>query len=207
MSNETISLYQSGDEVRLIQRALNELMLVEIPVSGVFDPVTQGVLSRLQSRLGVKESDRYGTCYGPISRDEISRHIGERFITFEEIQRQSSYLGIEIEVLKTLIACLGNEFGFLPDGELSLAYNERQFFELYKQEFGHHKANDLMCSQPDVCNTGQSHYCGGRREVSRFKKALQINESIAIRSATYGKFQTPGMLHEACGFEDPYSFY
>lgn len=207
MSYDTISLYQSGDKVRLIQRALNELMMVEIPVSGVFDPVTQGVLSRLQTRLGVKENDRFGPCYGPMSRDEIERHISERFITEEEIQQQASWLGIEVSVLKTVISCLGVEFGFLPDGELCLAFNERLFFDLYRKEFGHAQANELMCSQPDVCSTGYSHYCGGHKEVVRFKKASRINEAIAIRSASYGKFQTPGILHEACGFEDPYSFY
>lgn len=94
----------------------------------------------------------------------------------------------------------GGKSGFLPDGRIMILFEGHVFWKELKKlgvdPSKHVKGNENVLYP----SWTKKHYVGGAGEHTRLEKAMRINVSAAIASASWGKFQIMGNNFRACGY-------
>lgn len=123
----------------------------------------------------------------------------------------ANLLKCEVVAIKAVSLIESGNSGYFPSGRPKILF-EGHFFYRFASQYG--KATIIAKEYPNICypKWTKAHYFGGEREYDRLKAALDacrkhgIPESLAFRSASWGKYQIMGDNFQKAGFDTVYSF-
>lgn len=187
-----------GEEVVLLQRALNELGKFALSKDGAFGPGTRNALITYQQRVGLPAT---GT-YDPNLMTEVSSLIDAKYIRDEMIGSYADNIGIKPNFLRAIVSIESSGAGFFNNGQCVILFERHIFFNQAVRKFGRKKADEWAKKYPNVCNSvrSQSAYFGGVREWDRLDQAKNLDPECALLSASYGLFQIMGFNYNICGY-------
>ncbi|MEW9855865.1 N-acetylmuramidase domain-containing protein [Novosphingobium sp. M1R2S20] len=107
-------------------------------------------------------------------------------------------LGCSVAALRAVAHVESAGSGFLPNRRPKILF-ERHIF--HRRTRGEHSA-----AHPHISSARPGAYLGGAREYERLHAAMALNRTVALESASWGKFQIMGFNHALCGHEDVESF-
>lgn len=128
-----------------------------------------------------------------------------------DYQGAAKLLKCEVASVKAVSLVESANSGFLPSGRPKILF-EGHFFYRFLRQFG--KADAFASEFPTICYPSWTtkFYLGNEKEYSRLELALracakyQIPESIALRSASWGKYQIMGDNYRKCGYASVIDF-
>lgn len=107
-------------------------------------------------------------------------------------------LRVDEPFLWSLVAVETKEFGFLSDRRPQILF-ERHVF--HKRTLGRFSATN-----PEISDPKRGGYVGGAGEYDRLARAMQLDESAALESASWGLGQVMGFNWKAAGFTNVRTF-
>lgn len=102
--------------------------------------------------------------------------------------------------------------GFFDDQRPKILVERHYFYRILKKEKGPAVANKVYSTSPDVCNPNAGGYIGGKAEYGRLAKMTEIchangwSDSIALRCASWGRYQIMGDNFRRAGFSSVEKF-
>jgi hypothetical protein len=123
----------------------------------------------------------------------------------------ANYLKSEVASVKAVSTVESATSGFLPSGRPKILFEGHFFYRLLRQ-YG--KAEAFASEFPTICypKWTTKYYLGNEKEYSRLELALRacakygIPESVALRSASWGKYQIMGDNYRYCGYKSVNEF-
>jgi hypothetical protein len=115
-----------------------------------------------------------------------------------DIAAAADAIGCEVAAVKAVID-VESRGGFLADGRPKILF-ERHLFSRFTERKFDKPPND------DIANAMPGGYAGGAAEYDRLARAMRLERSAALRSASWGAFQILGSNHAAAGFPDVEAF-
>ena len=115
-------------------------------------------------------------------------------ITQTDFDAACHALGGDAASLWSLVSVETRGFGYLEDRRPQILF-ERHIFS-------RRTAGRFNASHPDISNPAQGGYTGGAAEYDRLGKAMQLDETAALESASWGLGQVMGFNAESVGFAD-----
>ena len=111
----------------------------------------------------------------------------------EGFQRAIKALDIDEAALWAILAVETRGFGFLPDKRPKILF-ERHIF--------HARTDGKFSTKfPDISSAKSGGYSGGAAEYDRLARAINLNRSAALESASWGLPQIMGFNAKACGYD------
>ena len=123
-----------------------------------------------------------------------------KFLTEQDFAAAAEFLGVEVAAIKAVAEVESYGAGFLKDGRTKILYERHKFYKYYAATMGKTAAAKLMQTSPNICNSKAGGYKGNEAEYPRLKAAIAYDETAALLSASYGRFQIMGFNFRACGF-------
>jgi hypothetical protein len=203
----TYSLNHSGEEIKRLQRALNEIQKLDLRVSGNFDKITQSALQEYQLSNRCTETDRWGVVYGESSQDSLREYIEDRFLTNRSVEKMANVLLIDSPMLWAVIDVFSDGIGFYNTGGIVTTFERHLFYGNIVSKLSRREANELAMKRPDICSSSPGGYIGGIRELQRLNDARAFFDEEAIESGLYGIFSLPGSKYKVCGHLNACSFF
>lgn len=132
----------------------------------------------------------------------------KRVLTLADYRDAASRLNCEIAAIRAVAEVEAPRGGFLRDGRLRVLFEGHQF---------HARTNGRFAGQAPTLSYPtwtREHYARGRDadergagELLRLEKAIALDRTQALCSASYGKFQIMGFNYKHCTYPDVDSFY
>ena len=130
--------------------------------------------------------------------DEEHQTAGVVGITEDDLKDAAKTLGVELCAVKAIAKVETKGDPFLSDGRPKILY-ERHYF--------HQLTNGAHDGNPDLSHsTGFSKYGTYSKQHERLEAARKLDESAAIQSVSWGRFQIMGSNYAMCGYETPQAF-
>lgn len=185
-----------GEEVTFLQRALNELLGLELKPDGHFGKLTEEALRTFQKKNKLKIDGLYSDeCF-----NLINPLINKKYLRAKDIKDGANKFGLPVSMMKAFREVEARGQGFLPDGRTIILFERHKFYGYILAKFGEAKANELKRRAPNVCNNERGGYLGYAAEYKRLEKAISFDEESALKSASYGLFQIMGFNYKAAGY-------
>lgn len=204
--NKVFGLYDTDPVIKPLQRMLNEKLSMSMIVDGNIGKITQDAIFRYQQSIGIIDFDKNGACYGVTTQEQCKPFILEKYLQEDDFINTAKSLGIELAVLKAITLTEAKEFGFFNNGFPVILFERHKFYNFLLKETGMIDTAKIFIAHPDICNARAGGYIGGEREITRLNKAISINETAALLSASYGLFQIMGFNFSICGYKDVNTF-
>jgi hypothetical protein len=103
-------------------------------------------------------------------------------------------LEVGIAELLAVLAVESRSCGFLPD---------RRPIILFERHVFHQRTHGRFSAQnPDISNPSAGGYEGREKEYQRLDRAIQLDRTAALMSASWGAGQVMGFNHASAGFDD-----
>lgn len=112
----------------------------------------------------------------------------------------ASKLSVSVAHVHTVTDVEALQSGFISNGKPKTLFERHQFYRLLADAKGKEFANQIAKTKPDICNKTPGGYLKGVAEWNRLQKAVRINETCALKAASWGLFQIMGFNHAACGY-------
>lgn len=186
-----------GNEVAILQSLLKQNGAT-LTVDHDFGHATDKAVRDFQRSRGLLVDGKVGTATWDALRNPDS--MG-KYLTEQDFHQAAKLLGVEVAAIKAVAEVESNGSGFLPDGRVKLLFERHKFYKYLSAQKGKAVANALMQSNPNICNTQRGGYKGNAAEYPRFKAAMSYDETAAMLSASFGRFQIMGFNYRACGFD------
>jgi LysM repeat protein len=121
-------------------------------------------------------------------------------ITESDWRRAAKALGVDVAAIKAVADVEAAGGGFLSNGEPKILFEAHQFSRFTGGRYD--------ASHPDISSHKWNRrlYKGGAAEHTRLQKAAALNETAALKSASWGKFQIMGSNYKAAGYSNVESF-
>jgi N-acetylmuramidase/LysM domain len=121
-------------------------------------------------------------------------------LTDADWQRAATALGVDVAAIRAVAEVEARRSGFLEDGRPKILFEAHQFSDRTGGRFNR--------SHPDISSPrwNRDLYVGGAGEYPRLERAMALDRTAALESASWGRFQIMGFNHEAAGFADVESF-
>lgn len=231
-NNDVIAFNHRGESVLELQAYLIKHGLRTTPPTSHFDEDTYQQVKEFQRRLGLKVDGLVGMITAsylfkePVDIKEVMDDYASTLkmieagtpvseetkkkpkmgITEEQYRQAAAEIGIDVAFIKAIEKLESRGAGFLPNGLPTILFERHQFFKHLRAQRGAVFTMEVAAKRPDICNKKPGGYLGGRRELSRHRDAIRINETAALMSASYGRYQIMGFNHELCGFKNVKDF-
>lgn len=127
-------------------------------------------------------------------------------LSLKAIKEAAKLLDVDVASIQAVAEVESRGNGFTDTGFVKILFERHKFYKFYKEKYGKAFADSLSAKYPDVCNPKAGGYLGGRKEHYRLDAAIKIDRTIALLSASWGRFQIMGFNYKACGFDDVESF-
>lgn len=167
----------AGRAVRLLQARLG------LPQTGVFSTSTEVAVHAWQEKHGLVADGIYGPA---TNRAMTSR-------SYRNVAALVNFLGVELNVLQTVLKVETNGAGFLDNGLPKILLERHKVWRM---------STDKQREQLDetVCSETPGGYLGGSREWGRYTQvAAVIGEAAAAACCSWGLPQIMGSNYDACG--------
>lgn len=193
------------DYTKGIQKALNEKQGVTpalIP-DGNFGPLSIAALIQYQTKQGIPASGQYDSA----SQILLNDFIVAKYLQTPDFVAAGTTLGVSQSIVRTVCTVETSGAGFLPDGRATILFERHKFYGYLVSKYGISQVNQLISQgNGDICNPTPGGYVGGAGEYPRFNRAMAIDQTCAMMSASWGLFQIMGENFTFCGFNDVGSF-
>jgi hypothetical protein len=186
----------SGEEVKLLQKALNEKVGLKMTTDGIFGKLTEEALRTFQSKQGLKQT---GT-YDEATQGLLSGFIDGKYLRIATILERAKANGIPPSMLLAFREVESKQSGFLPDGRPIILFERHKFYSWLVKAKGLPFAQSVTATHPNICNPERGGYYGYEREHDRLKVAEGFSVEGAWSSASWGMFQVMGFNYNLCGY-------
>lgn len=194
----------TGEEVRLLQKALNEQLKLTLTTDGVYGKITATAVYDYQ----VKENAKGNTLVKPNGIYDlptqacIREYIDNRFIRNKDIVDKAHEACLDPALLLAFRDVEAKSDGFLPDGRPVILFERHKFYSYIKNASGKDAALKIFNERPDICNPAAGGYYGGLKEYIKYSLASAINKEAASLSTSWGLFQIMGFNYKAASYSD-----
>lgn len=113
-------------------------------------------------------------------------------LTLLHYAEAATELQCEIPAMQAVADVESKGAGFYPSGKLVILFERHKFTKYTKGRFDK--------THPQLSSTKPGGYLKGEREWKRFEEAAALDMHAAALSTSFGRFQTMGFNHEACGY-------
>ena len=185
-----------SDDVAILQSLLKKHGF-DIEIDHDFGKDTDKAVRDFQRSRGLLVDGKVGDATWAALYNEAS--VG-KFLAEQDFQTAAELLGVEVAAIKAVAEVESYGSGFLPDGRTKILFERHKFYKYLAAALGKTAANRLMQVNPNICNTKAGGYKGNAAEYPRQKAAASYDETAALLSASYGRFQIMGFNFRACGF-------
>ena len=103
-------------------------------------------------------------------------------------------LSVGVPELLAVLAVESRGCGFLPDRRPKILFERHWFHKFTNGRFS--------AQNPDISNPAAGGYAGDEKEYPRLEKAIKLDRTAALKSASWGAGQLMGFNHELGGFAD-----
>jgi hypothetical protein len=200
MKLSEIGLYDSGNDVILLQKALNEKLRLNLILDGIIGKITQSAIQAYQDLAKIKEENQFGVYCGSLMSDLLSPFITRKYLQPIDIISAASELDTDRATIMTLLEVEACSFGFLNNGFPRILFERDKFYKYVIRLTCEDRALKYSAMNPDICNIEPGGYLGGNEELNRFNTAVSLNKRAAILATSWGLFQLNGFDYEACGY-------
>jgi hypothetical protein len=211
----------TGPYVVKIQRALNEIMKINIKTDGDFGLITEQRLMEWQAKYNLPKTG----IFSDNTSATLGAYIDRRFLKEQDFIDSASRLSVELAAIKAVQEVESKGAGFLDDGRSIILFERHQFRkelnkamtadpELVKRvmlvlSLKPQGTRDpaltvqehLTNTQPDIYNSTSGGYVGGSNEYNRLAKAAILDRDCARKSASWGLPQIMGYHYSNIGFD------
>ncbi len=189
-----------GEEVVLLQKAINELGGFNLSMDGDFGNGTQTSLMAYQRSIGAEATGEYNADHLP----SVKALIDNKYIRTYEIDEYAIQIGVEPAFLKAVRDIESRGSGFFRDGSCAILFERHIFYSSVVKKYGQKRADEWAGKWPNICNRtpSQSAYFGGIREYERLNAAKNLDPECALLSASWGMFQIMGFNYQVCGYNN-----
>jgi hypothetical protein len=151
---------------------------------------TVGNFSEAAARDGVRASNRQSASQGA--------NMGN--FTKQAAEAIAADLGCDQAFVRAVADVESGGRSDLPDGRPQILFEAHWF-----SKFTNHQYDE---SHPTISsrNWNRALYRGGAAEYERLAEAQALDETAALKSASWGLFQIMGFNHHACGFDTVQDF-
>jgi hypothetical protein len=197
-------------DVMTVQSLLNRNIVFLIPlkplaVDGRFGPATEAMIRTYQTRvLGQQTADGVVHPTGatiralsghaaPPRRASTAKSGGIGGISEEEFVEAARALGCETAAVKAVVATeLGVRNAFDELHRPTILFERHYFYKLTNGKFA--------TSHPDICSSQAGAYGKFSEQYPKLERAMKLDKSAALRSASWGAFQIMGDNFRQAGF-------
>lgn len=185
-----------GEDVRLMQKALNEMFGKRNKTDGHFGKLTEELVRTYQAKVGLPVTG----VIGPQERESLVPYIENRFLTIDAIVDAANHAGIPPSMMLAIREVEAKSDGFLNDGRPIILFERHKMYLYTSRLVGTAFADNMVRVHPDVINPERGGYQGYEAEYVRLDKAKGINQQAALMSASWGLFQIMGFNHKLAGY-------
>lgn len=200
MTTESLRLGATGADVAVLQRRLNA-QGAQITVDHVFGPATDAAVRAFQRSHGLIVDGIAGPRTQALL---LGAGPDTRALTQADIEAAAATLQCDVAAIHAVISVESPKGGFLPDGRVVILF-ERHVMAKQLKAAGIDPA-PYIGARPDIVNTQPGGYMGGPAEYARLAAARQIDDSAALCSASWGRFQIMGYHFAALGYATVQAF-
>lgn len=189
-----------GADVRELQRLLRTRG-VRIELNGEFDAATFAAVRAAQLRYGLVVDGLAGpkTLLALQLDGKRPGHLGA-----DDLRRAASMLDVKLASVRAVNEVESQGPGFLPDGRPVILF-ERHI--MYRQlRAAGHDADALARLYPNIANPKRGGYMGKGAEHMRLSRAVELDHSCALASASWGMFQIMGYHWQRLGYASVEAF-
>ena len=203
---QTIRLKSTGSDVAELQRLLIKwgYRIVE---TGLFDGETDAAVREFQKRGRLTADGIVGRRTWELLLGENARMLESIRLKEEDFVRCAETLGVEVAAVKAVQEVeTGGRGGFFALGRPAILFEGHIFWNQLKKNGK--RPEDYLTGNGDILypKWTKEHYKGGMGEYTRLNRAMEIDETAAICSASWGLFQIMGFNHTVCGCKDVKEF-
>jgi len=221
----TLKQGSSGPEVRDLQQKLKDLGFDPNGVDGNFGPGTTAAVIAFQQSKGLQAdgqagpdtlaalqsggddqadgggtTDETATTVADATGDSSSPATASKILNEDDYREAAALLNCDVAAIKAVAEVESRGAGFLPDGRPKILFERHKFS---KDTGGRYDA-----THPGISNRSPGGYgAGGTHQWDRFDEAAALDETAAIRSCSWGKFQLMGFNFTVCGFASVKDFH
>lgn len=188
----------NGEEVVLLQKALNQLGNFNLSLDGSFGPGTANSLAVWQRARGYTSDGIYNSDV----HSEIAELIDFKYIRLSDVDEYANAVGLAPAFLKAVTVVEARGAGFFNNGSCKILYERHIFYNQAVRKFGRKTADTWTNKYPNICHPtwNQSAYLGGVREWDRLSVAKDLDPECALLATSWGMFQIMGFNYEGCGY-------
>lgn len=199
-----LGLGASGEEVKLLQKALNEKVGLSLKPDGDYGVATQNALIQFQNTndlepTGIYAEDEYNIL-GPF--------IDEKYIRYLDIETVANENAFDKAFVKAVADVEGKSTGFLADGRPLILFERHKFYQEITKMFGRARADQIQSINSNICHPvwDRTAYVGYAGEFKRLDIARSFSEECAYKAASWGMFQIMGQNHQLCDVDNVFDF-
>jgi hypothetical protein len=171
-------------------------------VDGDFGEGTESAVNTFQKNAGLKVDGIVGTAtLNALKGNDISKHLKDA-----DLSAGAKRLGIDDIVIRAIAEVETMGDGFLPDGRPKILFERHRMYLYLSQKYSKAFANKMMQQYPNIVNTATGGYHGNAGEYTRLAFAKLIDESCALQSASWGRFQLMGENWKDLGYDSVQQF-
>lgn len=206
---QTLKPGDRGQAVTQLQRQLNAQGM-SLYVDGDYGAVTAAAVRSFQQQRGLVIDGVAGEkTLLALQGLTDSRHLTQR-----DLQRAADRLGVELAAIMAVNAVESRGHGFLDNGKPVILFERHVMYRRLKDlaSSGDDPSLNLGLlavlaqTSPAIVNPRPGGYAGGTAEHQRLALARQINDTVAIESASWGLFQLMGFHWQLLGYESAQAF-
>lgn len=129
-----------------------------------------------------------------------SNTLSETRLVEQDFIDVASDLNLSIAAIKAVDAVESGGSGFLPTGEVKILFEPHIFSRYTRQRFDR--------SHPTLSYPiwGKLPYGPTALQWSKLRQAMRLDETAALMSASYGRFQVCGFNYKICGYQSVQAF-
>ena len=192
---------QNGLDVQELQQALNHTGAT-LTVDGHFGAVTLEAVKKYQRDNNLVIDGVVGDRTWQMLN---AKYTDAKYLTESDISEAAQALDVDVAVVKAIIRTEAPNGGFTSGGQVTCLFERHKMYQ-FLGDAGL-DAKQYARSYPNLVNPNRGGYIGGTAENARLVNAMHIHRESALKSASYGRFQTMGFNFKACGYDDVESFY
>jgi peptidoglycan hydrolase-like protein with peptidoglycan-binding domain len=215
----------SGPDVKDLQQKLTDLGFDPKGVDGNFGPGTQAAVIAFQQSKGLQadgiagpatlaalQSDGGDAATGGSTTDAAatadtadaggssSSTTSSRILAEDDYTQAAALIRCDVAAIKAVAEVESRGAGFLPDGRPKILFERHKFHAFTGGKYD--------ATHPDISNKSPGGYgAGGTHQWDRFDEAAALDETAAIKSCSWGKFQAMGFNFKVCGFANVDDFH
>jgi hypothetical protein len=126
-----------------------------------------------------------------------------------DYKKASDSLGVEEAAIKAVASVESSGNGFITDSQgnkIPKILFERHIMFRRLRDFTPIKSKDMASKYPDIVNEKSGGYKGGLAEHERLQRAVLIDRTTALESASWGSFQLMGYHWSSLGYSSIQAF-